>query len=147
MEWLNTPAIPFRRTHLFNFKYKQDQTDVVELTRSAIETELSRRGFAKGDVALVSVELNKFYNRFKTGFWSGDSIAEIVLGVQVKNRGGTILFNKNILAEGVEPNIQVAAGHNAKASLERALWRAVQDLFEDPLFVPSLFKAAGVAAP
>ncbi|HEY3864331.1 MAG TPA: YajG family lipoprotein [Verrucomicrobiae bacterium] len=123
----------------------ESTTDVVELVRGAIETELSLRGFPKGDSALVTCDVNEFWNRFKTGFWSGDSIASINLTVQVKNREGKVLFSKNVVAEGLEPNIQVAAGHNAQPALEQGLSKAIENLFQEPDFIPSLFKAAGVA--
>lgn len=121
--------------------------DVVELFQNAIGSELEMRGFARGQGVLVSGDLSKFYNRFKTGFWAGDSIAEVVMNIQVKSGDGALLFNKNIVAEGLEPNIQVAAGHNAKASLEQALAKAIEQLFQDPGFVPAIFKAAGRPAP
>ena len=117
--------------------------DVVELVRGAIGNELDLRGFARGDSVVVSGDLNKFYNRFKTGFFAGDSIAEIILNIQVKGKNDAIIFSKNIVAEGLEPNIQIAAGHNAKASLEKALAKAMEELFRDADFIPSLFKASG----
>jgi uncharacterized lipoprotein YajG len=122
-------------------------TDVVELVRGAIETELTLRGFAKGDAVVVTCDLNQFWNHFKLGFWAGDSIAEINLTVSVKNHDGSVLFTKNVAAEGLEPNIQVAAGHNAKPALEQALAKAIENLFQDPAFLPALFKAAGVNPP
>lgn len=115
--------------------------DVVELVRGAIRTELEMRGFSRGQSVTVSIDLNKFYNRFKTGFFSGDSVAEIILNVQVKGQDGSLAFSKNIVTEGLEPNIQVFAGHNAKASLEQALSKGVAQLFDDAGFVPALLKA------
>ena len=123
------------------------RTDVAELMRGAIETELDSRGFAHGDSVVISCELNRLYNRFKPGFWSGDSVAEVIFGVQIKSADGQVLFSKNVIAEGLEPNIQVAAGHNAKASLEMALGKGVEELFQDPAFVPAIFKAAGANPP
>jgi Uncharacterized lipoprotein len=117
--------------------------DVVELVRGAIGTELEMRGFSRGEGVVVSVELNKFYNRFITGFFAGDSIANLIMNVQVKGRDGAIVFSKNVVAEGLEANIQVAAGHNAKASLEQALAKGVTQLFDDAAFVPALLKAGG----
>jgi uncharacterized lipoprotein len=122
-------------------------TDVVELVRSAIEMELTARGFSKGDSVLVTCDLNKFNNHFKTGFWAGDSLAAIDLGIQVKNHEGGIVFTKDVMAEGLEANVQMAGGHNAKAALEQALAKAIENLFQDPAFLPSLYKAAGVASP
>ena len=120
--------------------------DVVELVRSAIGTELEMRGFARGDGVVVSVELNKFYNRFILGFWAGDSIANLIMNVQIKAKDGNLVYSKNIVAEGLEPNIQMAVGHNAKASLEQALSKGVSQLFDDAAFVPALLKAAGQPA-
>lgn len=121
--------------------------DVVELFQNAIGSELEMRGFTRGEGVLVTGDLGKFYNRFKTGFWAGDSIAEVILTIQVKASDGALLFNKNIVAEGLEANIQIAAGHNAKASLEQALAKAIEQLFQDKGFVPAIFKAAGRPAP
>ena len=121
--------------------------DVVELVRSAIATELELRGFGRGDEVIVAGDLSKFYNRFEMGFFAGDSIAEVVLSLQIKGKDGNILFAKNIVAQGLEPNVQVAAGHNAKSSMEDALARAMEQLFHDPAFIPALFKAADRPVP
>ncbi len=120
--------------------------DVVKLVQNAIGNELEMRGFARGQGVVVNGELTKFYNRFKLGFWASDSIAEIILNIQIKGKDGSILFSKNIVAEGLEPNIQIAAGHNAKASLENALAKAMEQLFQDAALIPALFKAAGQPA-
>ena len=116
--------------------------DVIELVRGAIETELSLRGFPKGDSVLVSCDVNQFWNHFKMGFFAGDSIAEINLAVQVRNHEGNVFYSKEMAAQGLEPNIQIAAGHNAKAALEQGLSKAIEDLFQDPAFIPSLLKAS-----
>jgi uncharacterized lipoprotein YajG len=121
--------------------------DVVKLVQSTFESELARRSFTPGDAVVVTGDLTKFYNDFKLGFWSGDSIAEFIVTVQVRSRDGTILYTKNLVAEGKEPNIQVAVGHNAKAALELALSNGVSALFQDSAFISSLFKAAGKSAP
>lgn len=121
--------------------------DVIALVQNAIGTELEMRGFTRGQGVEVSGELRKFYNRFKLGMWSSDSIAELILNLQIKGKDGTILFSKSIVAEGLEPNIQIAAGHNAKASLENALAKAMEQLFQDSAFIPALLKAAGQPAP
>src|SRR6476646_5166420 len=90
------------------------KNDVVELVKSSIESELTRRGFARGSNAVVAVQLVRFYNEFANGFWAGDSTAEIILNAQVKDQAGTVIFSKRIAATGVEANIQVANGNNAK---------------------------------
>jgi len=122
-------------------------TDVVELVRGAIETELNLRGFAKGDAVLVTCDLNKFWNHFKVGFWAGDSIAEFNFTITVKNHDGAVIYTKVEAADGLEPSVQVAAGHNAQPALEQALSKGIDDLFQDPAFIASLYKAAGVTQP
>lgn len=121
-------------------------TDIPGLVKSAIEAELSERGFAHGDAVLVAVTLNKLYNHFKQGFWAGDSIANVDMKVEVKDHAGAAVYSKAISAEGIEASIQIANGNNAKLALEKALWKAVDDLFEDPAFIAALFTAAGVPA-
>jgi uncharacterized lipoprotein len=121
--------------------------DVVELVRHAILTELELRGFARGNEVIVTGELSKFYNRFDSGLWTADSIAEFVLSIQIKGKEGNILFAKSIVAQGLEPNVQLAAGHNAKASMEDALAKAMAQLFQDPAFIPAVFKAADRTTP
>lgn len=121
--------------------------DVVELIKSAIESELAQRGFSHGNTVVVHGDLINFANEFKMGFWAGDSVAELHLEVQVKDQAGGTVFSKRVRTTGLEPNIQVAAGHNAKAALEQALAKGIDELFQDPGFIPSLFKAAGESPP
>jgi len=121
--------------------------DLAELVKGAIDDELVKRGFRLGSGVSVHVELTKFYNEFKMGFWAGDSIAEIRMKVEVKDESGTRVFSKSIEGSGTEPNIQVAAGHNAKPALDRALGTGVDALFSEPDFIPALIKAAGQTPP
>jgi uncharacterized lipoprotein len=121
--------------------------DVVELIKSAIEGELAQRGFIRGNSVVVYGDLINFSNEFKMGFWAGDSVADLHLEVQVKVQAGNTVFTKRVRTSGLEPNIQVAAGHNAKAALEQALAKGIEELFQDPGFIPSLFKAAGESPP
>ena len=122
-------------------------TDVVELIQGAIETELRQRGFGSGGNVVVAVDLIKFYNDFKVGFWAGDSLAEFLMNVQVKDNGGTTIFVKSVTAEGLEPNIQIAGGNNARISLEAALKRGMEILFGDKEFTSALIKAGAPPKP
>lgn len=117
-------------------------TDVTELVKQAIETELAQRGFLHGNAVLVSGDLNVFYNRFKRGTWSADAVATIDLKLEVKHPGGNALYSRDLAVEGAETSIQMASGHNAKAALETALWKAMDDLFGDPAFCAAILKAA-----
>jgi uncharacterized lipoprotein len=113
--------------------------------KKAIECELKSRGFSLGNNdALVSIDadLTKFYNDFKMGFFSGDAIAELNLGVTVKNKKGDLVFSRQIVSQGIEPNIQITGGENARLALEKALTEGMQKLFTDKTFISALLKSS-----
>lgn len=117
------------------------QNDVVDLLKKAIEAELRNRGFELADGSVeVLAELNKYYNDFKTGFWSGRAVAEVVMNVQVKKPDKSILYSKMITGE-YSHTVQLASGKNAKISLDAALKDAMSKLFADTAFTDSCFKA------
>jgi uncharacterized lipoprotein YajG len=117
--------------------------DVATLLKSAIETELNNRGFNLGTSNAVSVvaELSKFYNDFKVGFWAGDAVAEVTMNILIKNQDGEIIYSKIISGHGKEPNIQLASGKNAMLALNAALKDALDKMFNDPDFIPTLLKS------
>jgi uncharacterized lipoprotein YajG len=118
------------------------QNDVAETLKKAIEVELKNRGFdlTEGSV-LVFVELTRYYNDFKTGFWTGTAVAEVLMNVQVKKPDKSILYSKMIAGENSH-TVQIASGKNAKYVLDAALKDAMSKLFGDPSFIDSLFKAS-----
>ncbi len=117
--------------------------DVVETVKRAVHAELSDRGFklADGDVLLL-IDLNKFYNDFKVGFWAGDAVAEVTMQAEIKKSDGNIAYSKLITGEGKNTNIQLASGTNAKIALDAALADAIAKLFGDPQFIDTLLKAS-----
>ena len=120
--------------------------DVAVTVRKAIEKELQARGFQLGsDAALVKVaaDVTRFYNDHKMGFFAGDAVADLNLSVTVKSQSGALLFSKQIIAQGMEKNTQLATGNNARIALERALENGMKMLFEDPSFVSALLAASG----
>jgi uncharacterized lipoprotein len=115
--------------------------DVASTIRRAIEQELLARGFQLGkDTALVkiSADVTRYYNDHKMGFFSGDAVADLNLSVTVMSRNGSTLYSKPIVAQGAEPNTQIAGGDNAKLALGRALENGMKILFEDPAFNAAL---------
>ncbi len=115
--------------------------DVTVTVRRAIEQELRARGFQLGsDAALVRIaaDLTRFYNDHKTGFFAGDAIADLNMSVIVKSRKGDLLFSRQIVAQGIEPNTQLMTGENAKLALDRALENGMKVLFEDQAFLTAL---------
>ena len=112
--------------------------------KRAFETEFMARGFKVGGEALVliSSDVTRFWNDHKTGFFAGDSVADLNMTVVVKNKtGDKILFTKQVSAQGLEANIQLQGGNNAKLALDKALSIGLRQLFEDTAFIDSIIKA------
>lgn len=119
--------------------------DVAVTIRRAIEEELKARGFKLGaDAATVKIaaDLTRFYNDFKIGFFAGDAVADLNMVVSVRSAQGNMLYSRHVSAQGVEPNIQLALGHNAQAALNKALESGIKMLFEDQAFLEALVKSS-----
>jgi uncharacterized lipoprotein len=119
--------------------------DVAITVRKAIETELGNRGFtlsAEQAIVQVVADLTRFYNDHKTGFFSGDAVADLTMSVNVKSKDGSVLYNREIVAQGVEPNTQLATGNNARIALEKALQDGMAKLFGDNEFIAALTTSA-----
>jgi uncharacterized lipoprotein YajG len=107
----------------------------------SIKTELQNRGFkVDGNGIVLNIELIKFYNDFKSGFFAGDAAGEVIMGSQVKRKDGNLIYNKTITGMYVEKNIQLATGQNAKLALEGALKDAVSKLVNDSEFIWALMQ-------
>jgi len=119
--------------------------DVSITIRKAIETELSNRGFRLStDQAIVQVvaDVTRFYNDHKIGFFAGDAVADLTMSVNVKSKDGRVLYNREIVAQGIERNTQLAGGNNARNALEKALQDGMLKLFDDGNFIAALTGAA-----
>lgn len=114
--------------------------NVPDFIKHSIETELVDRGFKLGPGTSVTIvgELAKFYNEFKTGFFSGAAVAELDMNVTIRNPEGTIVYSRLIDGRGTLPNIQLASGGNARIALDAALKDAMATLFSDPNFTETL---------
>lgn len=120
--------------------------DVATTIRKAIEQELQARGFQLGsDTAHITIatDLTRFYNDLNRGFFLGDAVAELNMGVTVKGQNGTQPYSRQIVAQGIEPNILLASGNNAKIALDRALENGLKLLFEDKAFLSALVVSSG----
>lgn len=122
--------------------------DVVVTLRRAIEQELQARGFKIGSQALVSItaDLTRFWNDHKTGIFSGDSVADLNMSILVKSKNGNILYSRQIVAQGIEPNIQLMTGENARLALDRALANGLKLLFDDSAFLSALIEVSKKSA-
>jgi uncharacterized lipoprotein len=115
--------------------------DVAVTVRRAIEQELRARGFQlASDAALVQIaaDLTRFYNDHKTGFFAGDAVADLNMSVTVKSKKGDLLYTRQVIAQGIEPNTQLMSGENARLALNRALENGMKSLFEDQAFLAAL---------
>lgn len=121
--------------------------DVTVTIRRAIEQELQARGFQLGtDTALVQIasELTRFYNDHKPGFFAGDAVADLNMSVTVKAKNGGLLYSRQVVAQGIEPNTQLMTGTNAKLALDRALANGIKLLFEDQAFLSALMATSAL---
>jgi uncharacterized lipoprotein YajG len=116
--------------------------DVPAIVTRAIEDELTSRGFrlGKGPV-FVLVDISKFSSDFKTGFFSGKAVGEVMLNTQVRNADGRLVYSKGYAGEHTVEDIQLASGTNAKAAVEGAFSAAVGQMVADPYFLQSLIEA------
>lgn len=122
--------------------------DIPDTVRSAVEQELAARGYKIGPKNVqVSVEVVKFYNDYKTGFFSGDANAEVAFNVKVARPDQSLVFSKYYSGSGTEPNVQLANGSNARAALIVALRAAVASLVNDPDFLHAVTAARGQSDP
>lgn len=119
--------------------------DVAVTVRKAIEQELRTRGFQLGtDTALVRIvsDLTRFYNDHKTGFFAGDAVADLNMSVTVKSKKGDLLYTRQVISQGIEPNTQLMTGENARLALNRALENGMKSLFEDQSFLIALVNSS-----
>lgn len=108
--------------------------------KRAIELELKSRGFSIGDKTIVSIvaDLSRFWNDHKTGFFAGDSVADLNMSIVVKRTNGVPIYSKQIVTQGVEANIQLMTGDNARLALDKALANGIKLMFEDQAFITAL---------
>ena len=94
--------------------------------------ELQNLGFKIGDNGKkLTVELVRFYNDFKMGFFAGDAVADGLINVAIKDKSGDLLFSKSYEGGAIEPNIQLALGHNAEIALKKTMANIVEKIAHD----------------
>ena len=112
----------------------------------AFTRELVARGFRIGPQgAAVNVEFVRFYNDFKTGFFSGDAVATVAFNVKVTSPGAGVIFTKYYEGTGTEPGIQISSGDNARAALIKAFAASVNSALSDPDFIHAVLTAGSTA--
>lgn len=106
--------------------------DIPKTIASAVEKELSSLGYAIGaGGAKVDVQVTRFYNDFKIGMFSGDAVAEASAIVKITGPDGNATFIKHFEAGGIEENIQLTLGSNARQALIKAMRNLVSSIIND----------------
>lgn len=115
--------------------------DVAKTFSDAISFELENLGFkvAEGGKT-VKVELIRFYNDFKMGFFAGDAIADGLINVLVTNKKGDVIFVRSYEGGAIEPNTQLATGKNARAALIKAMTDIIGKVAQDKDLHAALLK-------
>ncbi|HMS82527.1 MAG TPA: YajG family lipoprotein [Nitrospira sp.] len=122
------------------------EEDIAITIRKAIEQELQARGFQLGSETAqvkIAAEVTRFYNDHKTGLLSGDAVADLIMAVTVNRQHGKQLYSRQIVAQGIESNTQLATGNNAKLALSKALENGMKMIFEDKDFLSALVQSSG----
>jgi uncharacterized lipoprotein YajG len=116
--------------------------DVQVLVKRALETELKARGYSLEDGQVpVVLELTTFIHHYNSGFFSGDSKAEVSFVIRIRDARGLEIYNATFMDA-----FQHAAGYfgggNVKQAYEQALPGALRKLMDRPAFHEALAKAA-----
>ena len=121
--------------------------DVRSMVVDAFQTELKLRGFSvgKGTVS-VQANIHKFYSDFKVGFFTGESVGEVTISVQVQDPSLKSLHAKTYTGEGEITGVMLMGGENAKKSIELAFATAVQKVMTDEQFIKSIVAAHSAAS-
>lgn len=116
-------------------------TDVAKTFADAVASEIESLGFKLGEGGkTIKVELVRFYNDFKMGFFAGDSVADGLINVSITNKSGDLIFTRSYEGGGLEQNIQLATGENARLALTRAMTDIVTKVPQDKDLQSALLK-------
>ena len=115
--------------------------DVAKTFSAAVFFELENLGFKNGAGGkVVKVELIRFYNDFKMGFFAGDAVADGLINVVVTNTKDEVIFSRSYEGGGIYPNIQLALGENAREALIKAMTDIVGKVAQDKDLHAALLK-------
>lgn len=115
--------------------------DVSQTFAEAIASEIESLGFKIGEGGkILKVELVRFYNDFKMGFFAGDAVADGLINISVANSSGELLFSRSYEGGAIEKNIQLALGENARLALTKAMTDIVTKVPQDKDLQSALLK-------
>ena len=113
--------------------------NVVQTLQAGIAQELASDGFAVKEGGYeLGLAVVTFYNDFKTGFFSGEAVAEVAFNAKLLRPDKSVVYTKYISGQGQVANIQLATGDNARTALVAAMSSAVGNLFADGEFRTAL---------
>jgi len=115
--------------------------DIAKTFSDAVMFEIENLGFKNGAGGkTVKVELIRFYNDFKMGFFAGDAVADGLVNIVVTNNKSEVIFSRSYEGGAVYPNIQLALGENAREALIKAMTDIVGKVAQDKELHAALLK-------
>jgi uncharacterized lipoprotein YajG len=119
---------------------------VADIFREALEAELRARGFDVGaggpGRTHVDVQVERFFNRARTGVFTGRATADIALTATVSSTPAAPSYTRRVTIEAKKPSARALGGTNDKLVLENGLADAIAELMDDHAFMGSLDAAA-----
>jgi uncharacterized lipoprotein YajG len=114
--------------------------DISQTFADAVAMELENLGFKIGEGGkIVKVDLHRFYNEFKMGFFSIDASADGHIDVSILDKHNRVLF-KNSYKGTATDTVQLALGHNARAALIKVMTALVVQVATDAGFQKALLQ-------
>jgi uncharacterized lipoprotein YajG len=121
--------------------------DVPAVVSDALKTEFEERGFhVSSNGRPVTVTVNRFYNQYHTGAFSGTADGDVEIAITVTDSTGAKVYSQTYDGKS-ETSIMLANGSNAAASVAAALKDAVGKMFADPAFVTAITSAPTSSQP
>lgn len=116
--------------------------DIPGLLKRAVEAELKVRGYdLEGGKVPLQIELITFLHRYNTGFFSGDSKAEVSFVVRIRDAQGKEVYTDTLM-DAFQHAAGVFGGGNVKQAYEQALPGAIRKLMGKAEFHAALARAA-----
>lgn len=115
------------------------QNNLIQEITNALTSELRNAGCTiETGQTLVDIDIQRFCNEFKQGFFTDKGNAEFFMSVSVRKPNGVIVYAKTIMGFGQNPSVWLHSGENARIALNEAFNDALGKLLNDPAFIQSL---------
>lgn len=123
------------------------ENDVVEVVRGGVERELKAQGYAVGAGGLsITIELQNFYNNYRLGFASVGAVADVAIGLKVRNAAGALIYSQLYDASNTD-EVFMGSPSKAKESLQKALTLTTRKIVEDKALQQALLSTRAAPAP